>query len=104
MSHFGVLKVGVEQQHALKCLHGHLYSTSKLKHSMKKYLILLERTRQGYLAFSPDLEGCTATGSTPEEAKQNIEQAIKAHLYWLAKDGLPIPPPRYRSSYIKVNA
>jgi Uncharacterized conserved protein len=71
---------------------------------MKKYLILLERTRQGYLAFSPDLEGCTATGSTPEEAKQNMEQAIKAHLYWLAKDGLPIPPPRYRSSYIKVSA
>lgn len=70
---------------------------------MNKYVILIERTKEGYLAFSPDLEGCTAIGDTPEEAKRNMHRAIEAHLYWLAKDGLPIPKPRYKSSYVKVS-
>jgi hypothetical protein len=29
-----------------------------------KYLIVIEETSTGYSAFSPDLEGCVATGST----------------------------------------
>lgn len=75
-----------------------------MKANLKKYLILIERTKHGYLAFSPDLDGCTALGTTPDEAKRNMQHAIQTHLYWLAKDGLPIPRPRYRSSYVEVNA
>ncbi|MEF9427318.1 MAG: type II toxin-antitoxin system HicB family antitoxin, partial [Candidatus Mariimomonas ferrooxydans] len=29
-----------------------------------KYLIVIEETETGYSAYSPDLEGCVATGAT----------------------------------------
>jgi hypothetical protein len=31
---------------------------------MKKYLIVVEKTGTGYSAYSPDLDGCVATGKT----------------------------------------
>jgi hypothetical protein len=37
---------------------------------MKKYLIVIERTGTGYSAYSPDLDGCMATGETRAEADQ----------------------------------
>jgi predicted RNase H-like HicB family nuclease len=30
---------------------------------MKKYLVVIEKTETGYSAYSPDLEGCAATGT-----------------------------------------
>jgi hypothetical protein len=31
---------------------------------MKKYLVVVEKTDTGYSAYSPDLDGCVATGRT----------------------------------------
>ena len=31
---------------------------------MKRYLIVVEKTGTGYSAYSPDLDGCVATGKT----------------------------------------
>jgi predicted RNase H-like HicB family nuclease len=58
---------------------------------MKKYLVLFEKTATGYSAFVPDLPGCIATGSTKEEAKQNIFEAIEFHIEGLELEGLEIP-------------
>jgi predicted RNase H-like HicB family nuclease len=42
-----------------------------------KYLIVIEKTNTGYSAYSPDLEGCVATGSTREEVEQAMREAIE---------------------------
>lgn len=50
----------------------------------------------GYIADIPDLEACSAFGSTPEEALAEVERAKEAWLAAAAETGNPIPEPRYR--------
>jgi predicted RNase H-like HicB family nuclease len=49
-----------------------------------------------YVADIPDLEECSALGSTAEEALTEVEQAKRAWLAVAQEDGRPIPEPRYR--------
>jgi predicted RNase H-like HicB family nuclease len=54
---------------------------------MSKFLIIIEKTRTGYSAYSPDLLGCVATGKTREETVREMKEAIKFHIdSWLASD------------------
>ena len=69
-----------------------------------KYLIVIEETDTGYSAFSPDLEGCIATGSTREEVEKSIREAIDFHLDGLREDGYEIPAPHTYSTYMEVSA
>lgn len=50
----------------------------------------------GYVADMPDLDACSAFGSTPEEALAQLETAKEAWLAAARQAGKPIPPPRYR--------
>jgi predicted RNase H-like HicB family nuclease len=50
----------------------------------------------GYVADIPDLDACSAFGSTPEEALAELEIAKKAWLQAARETGKPVPPPRYR--------
>jgi predicted RNase H-like HicB family nuclease len=50
----------------------------------------------GYVADIPDLEACSAFGSTPEQALAELEIAKAAWLRAARETGKPIPPPRYR--------
>jgi predicted RNase H-like HicB family nuclease len=49
-----------------------------------------------YVADIPDLEACSAFGSSPEEALAEVELAKEAWLVAAREDGRPIPEPRYR--------
>jgi predicted RNase H-like HicB family nuclease len=49
-----------------------------------------------YVADIPDLEACSAFGSSPEEALTEVELAKEAWLAAAREDGRPIPEPRYR--------
>lgn len=51
---------------------------------------------EGYIADIPDLEQCSAFGTTPEEALREVLEAKKAWLEAAREHGKPIPPPRYR--------
>ena len=53
---------------------------------MKKYLIILEKTRTGYSVYVPDLPGCIATGKTKEIAEENTYEAMKFHLEGLQEE------------------
>jgi predicted RNase H-like HicB family nuclease len=68
-----------------------------------KYLIVIEETDTGYSAYSPDLEGCIATGSTREEVEKSIKEAIEFHLDGLREDGNDIPSPHTYSTYMEVS-
>jgi predicted RNase H-like HicB family nuclease len=72
--------------------------------AMKKYLIIVETTKTGYSAFSPDVPGCGSTGTTKDEVERNIQEAIEFHLEGLREEGYEIPEPSTYSSYIDIAA
>jgi predicted RNase H-like HicB family nuclease len=69
-----------------------------------KYLIVIEHTATGYSAYSPDLPGCIATGSTREEVEREMKGAIAFHLDGLKAEGMVIPQPSSFSSYVEIPA
>ena len=71
---------------------------------MKKYLVVIEETNTGYLAYSPDLEGCVSTGHTREEVEKNMQEAIEFHLEGMRREGLRVPLPHSYSTYVEVPA
>jgi predicted RNase H-like HicB family nuclease len=70
---------------------------------MNRYLIVIEETQTGFSAYSPDLDGCIAAGSTREEVEQNMKENIKFHLDGLKEDHLPIPMPHSFSTYLEIS-
>lgn len=68
-----------------------------------KYLVILERTKTGFSAFSPDLPGCVATGTTREETEKNTRDAIAFHVEGMRQEGLELPQPHSSSTYLEVS-
>ncbi len=66
-----------------------------------KYLVVVEKAEKNYAAYVPDLPGCIATGSTPEEVQTNIRSAIALHIEGLREDGLPIPEPQTQAEFVE---
>ena len=56
-----------------------------------KYAVVIEKARNNYSAYVPDLPGCVATGKTRTEVARRIQEAIAFHLEGLREDGVPIP-------------
>ncbi|MEZ6235752.1 MAG: type II toxin-antitoxin system HicB family antitoxin [Phycisphaerales bacterium] len=69
-----------------------------------RYAIVIEHAGANYSAYVPDLPGCVATGATPEEARANIQDAVRFHLEGLREDGLPVPPPAAVAAYVEAEA
>ena len=69
-----------------------------------RYLIVVEETGTGFSAYSPDLEGCVATGSTMEDVERKMKEAIEFHLEGLQEEGITIPVPHSYSQYLEVSA
>jgi predicted RNase H-like HicB family nuclease len=58
---------------------------------MTKYLIIYEKSLDGYSAYVPDLPGCTSSGATKKEVTENIVEAIKLHIEVMRESGYEIP-------------
>lgn len=56
-----------------------------------RVLVVLEKASDNYSAYAPDVPGCIATGKTVEETLQLMQEALQAHLEWMAQDGDPMP-------------
>lgn len=69
---------------------------------MHRFLIVIEKADSNYSAYSPDLPGCIATGTTREEAEQNMYQAIEMHINGLREDGLPVPESTSFAEYMAI--
>jgi predicted RNase H-like HicB family nuclease len=48
--------------------------------STYKFSVVVEKDRDGYFAFCPELQGCYTQGDTYEEVMANIRDAIKLHV------------------------
>ena len=69
-----------------------------------RLLVVVEQTDTGYSAYSPDVEGCAAAGSTREEVEQSMREAIALHLEQLRGEGQAVPEPRSYATYVEVAA
>jgi len=65
-----------------------------------RYEVVIEKAKDNYSAYVPDLPGCVAAGDTVEETDQLIREAIEIHLKGMREDGLPIPEPTSRVNYV----
>lgn len=69
-----------------------------------KYLMIIEKTPTGYSAYTPDLPGCIATGTTLKETEQIMREAVQFHLEGMRLENLEIPPSFSRAAYINIPA
>ena len=49
--------------------------------------VIVEKDKDGYFAFSPDLKGCYTQGESYEEVIENIRDAIRLHIEDRLADG-----------------
>jgi predicted RNase H-like HicB family nuclease len=58
---------------------------------MHRYIVLIEKTDDGYSASVPSLPGCVAMADTKKETEELIYQAILFHIEGMKEEGLEIP-------------
>ena len=71
---------------------------------MHRFLVVIEKANNNYSAYSPDLDGCVATGATREEAEQNMHEAIELHVRGLVEDNLSIPESKSFAEYVAITS
>ena len=69
---------------------------------MQKFLIVIEKAKNNFSAYSPDLPGCIATGKTIEETEKNMYDAIEIHLEGMKEDNIPIPKSSSIAEYLVI--
>jgi predicted RNase H-like HicB family nuclease len=53
---------------------------SSSKSRVYRFSVVIEKDKDGYFAFAPELQGCYTQGDTYEEALENIRDAIHLHV------------------------
>ena len=62
-----------------------------------RFSVIIEKDRDGYFAFCPELEGCYTQGNTYEETLENIKDAIRLHIEDRLESGEQIRQPESTS-------
>jgi predicted RNase H-like HicB family nuclease len=71
---------------------------------MNEYLIIIEKTKTGYSAYSPDIDGCIAVGDTKEECEHSMKESLKFHIQLMLEKGYEVPKPKGRvAEFVKIN-
>ena len=68
-----------------------------------KYPVIIEKAEGNYSAYSPDIPGCVATGTTVKETLLQMRSAIQYHIEGLKREGLEIPEPSTKIKYIALS-
>jgi len=61
------------------------------KSSVYRFSVVIEKDKDGYIAFTPELQGCYSQGDTYEEAIENIRDAILLHVEDRLDSGEEVP-------------
>ena len=69
-----------------------------------QYLVIVEKSENGFGAYVPDLPGCAAAAETRAKVVSLIQEAIEFHIEGLKKSGDPIPSPKSQSEFVDVHA
>ena len=63
---------------------------------------MIEGVPGNYSAYVPDLPGCVTAGTTVEEVRDNMHEAIQLHIEGLCEDNLPVPEPTSQVEYVEA--
>lgn len=69
-----------------------------------KYLVVVEKSENGFGAYVPDLPGCVAVSETRAEVVALIQEAIEFHIGGLKASGERVPHPKSQSEVVEVHA
>ena len=69
-----------------------------------KYLVVVEKSENGFGAYVPDLPGCVAAAETRDSVVVLIQEAIEFHIEGLKETGDPVPQPTSQSEFVDVHA
>ena len=69
-----------------------------------KYLVVVEKSTNGFGAYVPDLPGCIAAAKSREEVVTLIQEAIEFHIEGLKNSGESVPQPTSQSELVDVHA
>jgi predicted RNase H-like HicB family nuclease len=69
---------------------------------MHRFLIVIEKGKRNYSAYSPDLPGCIATGKTRDQVTRRMHHAIEMHVQGMREDRLPVPKSSSTAEYIAL--
>ena len=58
-----------------------------------EYVVIIEKAKNNFGAYVPDLPGCVAVGDTVEETLKLIKESVQFHLEGIKEDGEAIPTP-----------
>ena len=67
-----------------------------------KYTVLIEKEKNNYGAYVPDLPGCVAVAETKDELVKLIHEAIELHLESMKEENIPIPEPTTTTELVEV--
>ena len=71
---------------------------------MNQYLVIYEKSQDGWGAYVPDLPGLGVVGDTLDEVKELIREGIDFHIEGLREHGEAVPPPTVQMEYIAISA
>jgi predicted RNase H-like HicB family nuclease len=63
---------------------------------------VIEETNTGFSAFSPDLPGCVATGTTRDDVQRDMKEAIEFHIEGMREAGYEIPVAKAHAAYCEI--
>ena len=69
---------------------------------MNKYAVVIEKAENNYSAYIPDVPGCVAVGTTIEEVRQILAEALVSHIELMREAGEPIPEASTVTDYVEV--
>ena len=69
---------------------------------MHRFLIVIEKAKGNFSAYSPDLPGCVATGKTRDQVTRRMHAAIEMHVRGLQEDRIPVPKSSSTAEYIAL--
>ena len=68
-----------------------------------EYLVVIEKEKDSYGAYVPDLPGCVAVAKSKPRVRKLIEEAIALHLEDLRDRGEKIPRPHTSYELVSTN-
>jgi predicted RNase H-like HicB family nuclease len=66
---------------------------SSSKARVYRFSVIIEKDKEGYFAFSPELQECYSQGDTYKETLENIRDAIHLHVEDRLENGEEVPQP-----------
>jgi predicted RNase H-like HicB family nuclease len=67
-----------------------------------RYLVVIEKSSNGFGAYAPDLPGCIAVAESEAEVRRLIQEAVEFHIEGLREHGEAVPSPSSTSALVEV--